>query len=219
MSSSQGGRFVDGSDASAASVRSVDAIGSARSARSARSVGDELAPTKRPKRWLVALDIDGTVMREDGVVTETTVQAIRDAEAAGHEVMLSTGRSEGMTVPVLDTLGVRPKYLVCANGALTLQRDESDPTGYRRVHVETFDPTDVLQTIQGALSNAAYGVEDAPCRRESIGPPVRAGTCKVRRVVRGNKLARGEQACTTRPHAPPSVSAAACRARPPGRRP
>ncbi|OIH94365.1 HAD family hydrolase [Curtobacterium sp. MCBA15_001] len=115
----------------------------------------------RVKRWLVALDIDGTVMREDGVVTQATIDAIQAADAAGHEVMLSTGRSEGMTVPVLERLGIQPEYLVCANGAVTLRRS-SAPTainGYVRVHVETFDPTDVLQTIRGALENGAYGVE------------------------------------------------------------
>jgi len=112
----------------------------------------------RTKRWLVALDIDGTTMREDGVVTETVIAALRDAEASGHEVMLSTGRSEGMTVPLLATLGIRPKYLVCANGALTLARRGDG--SYERVHVETFDPSEVLQTVHGALAQAAFGVED-----------------------------------------------------------
>ncbi|GAA3342860.1 HAD family hydrolase [Curtobacterium pusillum] len=112
----------------------------------------------RTKRWLVALDIDGTTMREDGVVTDTVLAAIRDAEAAGHEVMLATGRSEGMTVPLLSTLGITPRYLVCANGALTLAR--RDDGSYERVHVETFDPSEVLQTIHGALTNAEFGVED-----------------------------------------------------------
>lgn len=137
MSSSRG--FVDGSDAAAAAP------------------GGTAAPA-RVKRWLVALDIDGTTMREDGVVTDTVIRAVRDAEAAGHEVMLSTGRSEGMTVPLLERLGIQPKYLVCANGALTLER--TDTGAYERVHVETFDPTKVLQTIRGALQNGAYGVED-----------------------------------------------------------
>ncbi|SDQ62048.1 Cof subfamily of IIB subfamily of haloacid dehalogenase superfamily/HAD-superfamily hydrolase, subfamily IIB [Curtobacterium sp. UNCCL20] len=112
----------------------------------------------RTKRWLVALDIDGTTMREDGVVTETVIAALRDAEAAGHEVMLSTGRSEGMTVPLLARLGIRPKYLVCANGALTLARRGDG--SYERVHVETFNPSEVLQTVHGALAQAAFGVED-----------------------------------------------------------
>ncbi|WP_367651762.1 HAD family hydrolase [Curtobacterium sp. MCPF17_052] len=137
MSSSRG--FVDGSDAAAAAP------------------GGTATPA-RVKRWLVALDIDGTTMREDGVVTDTVIRAVRDAEAAGHEVMLSTGRSEGMTVPLLERLGIQPKYLVCANGALTLER--TDTGAYERVHVETFDPTEVLQTIRGALQNGAYGVED-----------------------------------------------------------
>jgi len=126
------GRFVDGGSGTGGSVRT--------------------------KRWLVALDIDGTTMREDGVVTDTVIAALRDVEAAGHEVMLSTGRSEGMTVPLLETLGIEPKYLVCANGALTLGRR---PDGsYERVHVEKFDPSEVLQTVHGALANAAFGVED-----------------------------------------------------------
>jgi Cof subfamily protein (haloacid dehalogenase superfamily) len=120
--------------------------------------GSDSGGSVRTKRWLVALDIDGTTMREDGVVTETVVAALRDAEAAGHEVMLSTGRSEGMTVPLLETLGIRPKYLVCANGALTLAR-RSDGS-YERVHVERFDPSEVLQTVHGALEHAAFGVED-----------------------------------------------------------
>jgi Cof subfamily protein (haloacid dehalogenase superfamily) len=143
MSSSRG--FVDGSDAAGSPGRGGAAGAS------------DGAPA-RVKRWLVALDIDGTTMREDGVVTDTVIQAVLDAEAAGHEVMLSTGRSEGMTVPLLDRLGIQPKYLVCANGALTLKRTESGE--YERVHVETFDPTEVLQTIRGALENGAYGVED-----------------------------------------------------------
>jgi 5-amino-6-(5-phospho-D-ribitylamino)uracil phosphatase len=124
-----------------------------------RATGAASTTAARPKRWLVALDVDGTVMREDGVITDTVAQAVRDAEAAGHEVMLATGRSEGMTVPLLDTLGIRPRFIVCANGAITLERDDSEPTGYRRVHVESFDPSEVLQTVRGALSDAAFGVE------------------------------------------------------------
>ncbi len=47
---------------------------------------------------------------------------------------------------------------MCANGALTLARQ--DDGTYARVHVERFDPTEVLQVIHGALANAAFGVED-----------------------------------------------------------
>jgi hydroxymethylpyrimidine pyrophosphatase-like HAD family hydrolase len=117
-----------------------------------------------PDRWLVALDVDGTVMLENGVITEPTTATIRALVDAGHEVMLSTGRSASMTVPVVERLGIRPRFLVCANGAITLERTD-DPAeahhgGYRRAFVESFDPTEVLLTIREGLSGASFGVED-----------------------------------------------------------
>jgi Cof subfamily protein (haloacid dehalogenase superfamily) len=111
-------------------------------------------------RYLVALDIDGTVLREDGSLGEPTVTEIRRLRDLGHEVTLATGRSVAMTLPVLDRLGLTPEYVVCSNGAITLRRDSSQPLGYSREYVECFDPTEVLQTIRNALADANYAVED-----------------------------------------------------------
>lgn len=113
-----------------------------------------------PDRYLIALDIDGTVLREDGSLGDPTVAEIGRLRDAGHEIMLATGRSVAMTVPVLDRLGITPEYVVCSNGAITLRRDGSQPLGYAREFVETFDPSEVLQTIKGALDDAHYAVED-----------------------------------------------------------
>jgi Cof subfamily protein (haloacid dehalogenase superfamily) len=112
------------------------------------------------ERWLVALDIDGTVMREDGVITPEVLQAVHRVRDAGHEVMLATGRSVSMTLPILDRLSITPAYVVCANGAITLTRDADAPTGYSRVFVETFNPREVLLTISSHLADARYAVED-----------------------------------------------------------
>lgn len=119
--------------------------------------------TERPatERWLVALDIDGTVMREDGTITDAVAAAIGRVRDLGHEVMLATGRSVSMTLPVLDQLGLTSQYVVCANGAIVLRRDPDAPLGYVRDHVETFDATEVLTTIRGHLGEASYAVEDA----------------------------------------------------------
>lgn len=111
--------------------------------------------------WLVALDIDGTVLQEDGTLADAVVDAIRRVDALGHEVMLATGRSATMTLPVLDRLGIAPQHLVCANGAVTLGRDPHAPIGYARIHVETFDPRPALRTIRGHLEGASVAVEDA----------------------------------------------------------
>jgi 5-amino-6-(5-phospho-D-ribitylamino)uracil phosphatase len=115
----------------------------------------------RANRWLIALDVDGTVLREDGSLSDDVVQQIARVTKLGHEVTLSTGRSVGMTTPILDRLGITPEYVVCANGAITLRRDPTAPVAYRREHVETFDPTEVLTTIRSHLEGARYAVEDA----------------------------------------------------------
>lgn len=111
-------------------------------------------------RWLIALDIDGTVLREDGVMNDAVIAAVQRVRDAGHEVMLATGRSVALTLPILDRLGITPQYVVCSNGAITLQRDADAPTGYRREHVISFDPSEVLTTIRGNLEGANYAVED-----------------------------------------------------------
>ena len=43
--------------------------------------------------WLIALDVDGTVLREDGSLGDETLREVRRVAGLGHEVMLSTGRS------------------------------------------------------------------------------------------------------------------------------
>lgn len=111
-------------------------------------------------RWLVALDIDGTVLHEDGTLSDTVIAAVARARDAGHEVMLATGRSVAMTMPILERLEITPEYVVCSNGAITLHRDADAPTGYSRQFVETFDPSQVLSTIRGNLESANYAVED-----------------------------------------------------------
>ena len=111
-------------------------------------------------RWLIALDIDGTVLREDGVMNDAVIEAVARVRDAGHEVMIATGRSVAMTMPILERLGISPEYVVCSNGAITLRRDPDAPTAYVREYVETFDPSEVLTTIRENLEAANYAVED-----------------------------------------------------------
>jgi HAD superfamily hydrolase (TIGR01484 family) len=111
-------------------------------------------------RKLVALDIDGTVLTEDGDLSDIVAAEARRVEADGHSVMLATGRSVATTLPVLQRLGITPEYVVCANGAIILGRDTSQPLGYRREHVETFDPEPVLRRIRSHLAEAVFAVED-----------------------------------------------------------
>ena len=110
-------------------------------------------------RRLVALDIDGTVLGEDGSLADEVRDAVRAAEAAGNLVTLATGRSWDSTQPVLESLGLDPEYVVCANGALVLKRDPAEESGYRRHLIETFDARAVLETIHANLDDGRYMVE------------------------------------------------------------
>ncbi|HEY9323500.1 MAG TPA: HAD family hydrolase [Agromyces sp.] len=111
------------------------------------------------EQWFVALDVDGTIMHEDGSIDPEVVVAVAAARDRGHIVTLATGRSWATTAPVLEQLGLTPEYVVCANGAITMQRDDSAPDGYVRRHVETFDPTLVLERIRGFLPSGKFMVE------------------------------------------------------------
>lgn len=110
--------------------------------------------------WLVALDIDGTTLHEDGTISDAVIEQVRRLADAGHQVMLATGRSASATLPVLEHLGITPRFVVCSNGAITLHRDPDAPMGYRREWVETFDPSDVLLSIRANLGAARFAVED-----------------------------------------------------------
>jgi hydroxymethylpyrimidine pyrophosphatase-like HAD family hydrolase len=70
----------------------------------------------RPVR-LVATDLDGTLLRADGTISDRTRAAIRDADAAGVRVVAATGRGWRSAVPLLEQVP-EVTTAVCSNGAL-----------------------------------------------------------------------------------------------------
>jgi hypothetical protein len=114
-------------------------------------------------RLLVALDIDGTILDVDGEIPQSTRDEVARLREQGHEVMLATGRSAADMLPVRERLGLDSRYLVSANGAMVLARDEeaTPPTNadYSPKWIETFDPTDALIRLRPVLQNARFAVE------------------------------------------------------------
>lgn len=68
---------------------------------------------------LAALDVDGTLLAPDNSITLATKEAIREAKAAGIEIVVCTGRA---FVEVRDILRQLPevRYLSCGTGAYAL---------------------------------------------------------------------------------------------------
>jgi 5-amino-6-(5-phospho-D-ribitylamino)uracil phosphatase len=128
-------------------------------------IARETDPSVSTPRLLIALDVDGTVILEDESLSPGVVDAIEDAHAVGHRVMIATGRSWEGTIGILRALGIAPEFVVCSNGAVVLKRvgDIADPAGeeldYERFHVETFDSAEVLTMLREHLPDAHYLVE------------------------------------------------------------
>ncbi len=124
----------------------------------------EPAPGWVPK--LVALDIDGTLLRwVDGAgqthaeVSEAVADAVRRAREAGAHVVLASGRSPHGMVPVADMLGLDdpadPVWVVASNGGGVFRYPPMDI-----VHEHTFDARPAVMAVLEAHPNALVGVEE-----------------------------------------------------------
>ncbi|MFM7030236.1 MAG: HAD family hydrolase [Micrococcales bacterium] len=111
-------------------------------------------------RWLIALDIDGTLVHDDGFLSPEVVREVPRVRSLGHEIVVATGRSAANAIPVVRELGIDAGFVVCSNGAVTVELDPADPQGYRPHEVITFDPSEVLGQLISTLPNAHFAVED-----------------------------------------------------------
>lgn len=113
----------------------------------------------RPGARLVALDIDGTTITHEGELRDRVRDAVQAVAAAGHQVVIATGRSVIATTPILDRLGITRGRAVCSNGAVTLKLDPRRPEGYVLKQVVTFDPRPSLELLREKMPTALVAVE------------------------------------------------------------
>ena len=91
------------------------------------------------KPHIIALDVDGTIVDYDDMMTDRVRSAIQTAEAAGHHVVIATGRSVGGALEVANRLGQRDGYLIASNGSVIVRITPEAEKGWEVNHVETFD--------------------------------------------------------------------------------
>lgn len=80
---------------------------------------------------LIALDVDGTLLNDDHVLTDGTREAVRRAYEAGISIVLCTGRGPANSIYLMEELGLEGT-LIAHNGAATVL------SGERRL-VHSFD--------------------------------------------------------------------------------
>lgn len=69
---------------------------------------------------LVALDVDGTLLNDEHVMTERTMRTIMETAEKGIEIVLCTGRGPQNTIPFLEKMGLTG-YVISHNGAATVE--------------------------------------------------------------------------------------------------
>lgn len=103
---------------------------------------------------LIALDIDGTLLRSGSPVSRRVVGAVGAAVSTGAHVVLTTGRSMLATGPVLAELGLLDGHALCSNGAVQLDVARSAP-----VAVADFDPGPAIAALHAACPDMVFAVE------------------------------------------------------------
>ncbi len=115
----------------------------------------------RPEEVLVALDVDGTLLRADGASPRVR-RTVSEAIEAGINVVIATGRGMGGTRPVFDELQIKNGLSVSSNGAQTLRWHNAGNGAHvvERLQERLFQPGRAAETIMQALPGVVFGADD-----------------------------------------------------------
>jgi len=108
--------------------------------------------TWRPR--LVALDVDGTLVDHENVMSPAVHEAVNALRDQGMEIVISTGRAVPGVLNCADKLGFEG-YAIASNGALVIS--------YRPVeilHAVTFDASEAVHRIVERIPEALVAVEE-----------------------------------------------------------
>lgn len=105
---------------------------------------------------LVASDLDGTIVRSDGTISERTVGAVAAVEAAGATFVMVTGRPARWMRDVARQTG-HHGLAVCANGALLY--DLHTEKVVRSWLLSSSAAREVVDALREALPGIAFAVE------------------------------------------------------------
>lgn len=113
------------------------------------------------QRWMICLDIDGTLVHDDGYLSPRVAAEVRRVQELGHLVVVATGRSAVNAIGVTKEIGLDNGKLIASNGAVTVRIENEETRGFVTEQVITFDPVDVLSKLIKSLPDAHFAVEDA----------------------------------------------------------
>lgn len=105
---------------------------------------------------LIATDLDGTLIRTDGTVSERTVAALARAEEAGISVLMVTGRPPRWMHGIARQLGHRGQA-ICANGAVLYDLHEEKIVSRTTISPETL--AEAVERLRAEFPEVRFAVE------------------------------------------------------------
>lgn len=108
------------------------------------------------KYKLIALDVDGTLLKDDHMLTEKTKYAVNRAHEAGAQIVLCTGRGPQNTLPLLTELGLEG-VVITHNGAATVQSSD-----HNVLHQITFKLEEIKPFIEYCREQKAHFALNSP---------------------------------------------------------
>jgi len=119
-------------------------------------IGEEWRREHRP--GMLAVDIDGTMLRTNGTLSNRVLTALRQAAGVGIHVVPSTGRPEVVAREIIEATGL-DQYWVFGNGAVTrhLARDEL----VRGFWIDRETVLSLMAELRSKLAGVRFAVEFA----------------------------------------------------------
>ncbi|MBK5305652.1 MAG: HAD family phosphatase [Frankiaceae bacterium] len=105
---------------------------------------------------LVATDLDGTVVRSDGTISDRTRRGLAAVEEAGAVLVLVTGRPPRWMPPIVEATGHRG-VAICANGALVYDLHTAQVVRHSLITAEAMRA--VVEALQREAPGIAFAVE------------------------------------------------------------
>lgn len=109
---------------------------------------------------LVALDVDGTLMTFDECISDEIREVIPALRAAGHEIVLATGRPLAAVLPVAAELGLADGWVISSNGSVTARLAPGSSPGFVLDNVVRFDPQPALAILRAHMPEAQIAIEE-----------------------------------------------------------
>jgi len=110
--------------------------------------------SRRPR--LVATDLDGTLVRSDGTISDRSVEVLSRVDSAGVPFVIVTGRPPRWLAPVADRLG-HEGIAICANGAI--EYDLATGRIIQRYPLDAAALGEVVAALEDAVDGVSFSAE------------------------------------------------------------